>query len=410
MTNINDLTNHPSSGGTFGLERETLRVTAEGMMAHTPHPFPDDAHIVKDFCENQAEINTGVHDTAQGAIDELNEQSARLCAALHGRNERLWLYSNPPYIKSSDDIPVAIYEGDLQSKYDYRLYLAEKYGKYIMTLSGIHVNYSLPEKMLAEQFSSSSADGFTEYQNAAYLRLAQGMTEYGFLINLLLSASPICDGSYFDPGRIGETVMTDYASLRCGKEGYWNDFTPILRYDNISAYTQSIRRYLDNNVLAGVSELYYPVRLKPKGDNLLENLERNGVNHIELRNIDVNPFSESGIDARDLEFIELLCLWVYHTYSDALSEDDQIRAIANFKAAALYDIDSATITTAQRQEMSVREAGLHNLNEIATFFAGDQKAVELLRYQQNKILSPGARYAERVVKDYSDRYLDFQII
>ena len=75
---MNNATHIPSSSGTFGLERETLRVTSDGRMAHTPHPFPDDAHIVKDFCENQAEINTGVHAAAQGAVDELLEQGERL--------------------------------------------------------------------------------------------------------------------------------------------------------------------------------------------------------------------------------------------------------------------------------------------------------------------------------------------
>ena len=99
-------------GGTFGLERETLRVTAESGMAQSLHPFPDDEHIVKDFCENQAEINTGVHNTAQGAIDELSYHSNRLSVEISKRGEKLWLYSNPPIIKSEDDIPVAVYEGD----------------------------------------------------------------------------------------------------------------------------------------------------------------------------------------------------------------------------------------------------------------------------------------------------------
>ena len=148
MTKLFNTTNVRLLSGTFGLERETLRVTAEGSMARSPHPFPDDTHIVKDFCENQAEINTGVHDTAQGAIDELSKHSKRLTEELDKRGERLWLYSNPPAIKSPDDIPVAVYEGDRQGKHHYRLYLAEKYGKYKVTLSGIHVNYSLSEEML----------------------------------------------------------------------------------------------------------------------------------------------------------------------------------------------------------------------------------------------------------------------
>ena len=58
--------------GKFGLEREALRVTADKRMAQTPHPFPPDhPRIVRDFCENQTEINTGVHLTAAAAVAEL---------------------------------------------------------------------------------------------------------------------------------------------------------------------------------------------------------------------------------------------------------------------------------------------------------------------------------------------------
>ena len=392
-------------GGTFGLERETLRVTSEGYLSHTLHPFEGDAHIVKDFCENQAEINTGVYDTAEGVLRELRKHSDRLKKEIKKHREILWLYSNPPYILNEDDIPVALYEGEQRSKHSYRLYLAEKYGKYKMTLSGIHVNYSLSEKLLTDTFVRSGYSDHTEYKNASYLRLAEGMTEYGWILNLLLSASPICDGSFFDPRRTGETVITDYASLRCGMNGYWNDFTPILRYDSILAYAESIRQYLDSGALAGVGELYYPIRLKPKGANRLNNLVQNGINHIELRNIDVNPFSETGMDVRDLEFIELLCLWIFTAYRDQLTEADQLRAVGNFKTAALFDIDSAFLLTSNGQRVSVKEAGLRVLDRMADFYRGNGNAVEILRYQQNKLNTPGERYAERVVETFGDKYV-----
>ena len=65
--------------GNFGLEREALRVTGEGRMALTPHPFPPDhPRIVRDFCENQTEINTGVHPTAEAAVAELKEIDATI--------------------------------------------------------------------------------------------------------------------------------------------------------------------------------------------------------------------------------------------------------------------------------------------------------------------------------------------
>ena len=89
--------------GEFGLERETLRVTGDGHMAHTPHPFPNDPNIVKDFCENQTEINTGVHTSAEAVIVELATHTQRLNNILKERRERLWLYSNPPRIKNADE-------------------------------------------------------------------------------------------------------------------------------------------------------------------------------------------------------------------------------------------------------------------------------------------------------------------
>ncbi|MEE3333868.1 MAG: hypothetical protein VZR54_06270 [Ruminococcus sp.] len=391
--------------GTFGLERETLRVTSDGYMAQTPHPFPDDEHIVKDFCENQAEINTGVHNTAQGAINELKKHSERLKEKIKKRGESLWMYSNPPHIKNENDIPVAVYEGDQKSKHSYRKYLAEKYGKYKMTLSGIHVNYSLSEELLKTAFSKSDYSDYTEFKNSAYLRLAQGLTEYGWIINLLLSASPVCDGSYLNPKQIRETVITEYASVRCGKEGYWNDFTPVLSYDSILSYADSIQKYIDNGSLAGVGELYYPIRLKPKGVNRLNNLVQNGVNHIELRNIDINPFAEEGIDVRDLEFLELLMLWIFCTYEKNLSETDQIHAVEIFKNSALYDIDNTTIPADNKIE-SLRTAGLRILSEMREFF-GDSS---VLQYQFQKLTEQDARYADKVRANLKDNYINKVII
>ena len=257
-----------------------------------------------------------------------------------------------------------------------------------MTLSGIHVNYSLSEEMLQYSFPHSSHGDFVKFKNHAYLWLAQGLLEYGWLINLLFSASPVCDGSYFSPGRLGETVITNYASVRCGKEGYWNTFTPILFYDDILEYAGSIQRYLNSGTLAGVGELYYPIRLKPKGANRLNNLVQNGVNHIELRNIDLNPFAESGLDVRDLQFIELLCLWIYANYKDNLSYNDQLRVVENLKNAALYDIDSTMINGKE----TLREAGLRVLGEIKAFYG----ETELITYQIQKLTEPGKRYAKRV--------------
>ena len=57
--------------GNFGLERENLRVTPEGFLAHTPNPFGGHGHIVRDFSEIQCEINTGISGSPEACVAEL---------------------------------------------------------------------------------------------------------------------------------------------------------------------------------------------------------------------------------------------------------------------------------------------------------------------------------------------------
>ena len=92
--------------GHFGLEKESLRVTEDGRMAHTPDPFLGHPNITKDFCENQTEINTPVADSAEEARNmlwDLHAEIERTLAAMEPR-EYLWPFSNPPYIKGEEDM------------------------------------------------------------------------------------------------------------------------------------------------------------------------------------------------------------------------------------------------------------------------------------------------------------------
>ena len=106
--------------GKFGLEREALRVTADRRMAQTPHPFPPDhPRIVRDFCENQTEINTGVHLTAAAAVAELMAINQMLIRHVARNGEYLWTNSNPPPIADEDEIVPARFTGPLSGKSAY---------------------------------------------------------------------------------------------------------------------------------------------------------------------------------------------------------------------------------------------------------------------------------------------------
>ena len=141
--------------GQFGLEKESLRVDQEGFLAHTPHPFDDIKQIDRDFCENQIEIITGVHDSVNGVYEELkslHHLAIKRLYYLESGKEYIWNCSNPPYVKNDEDIPIAKFHGPLKDKELYREYLSQKYGKKKMLYSGIHLIFLLQKNIWNRHF------------------------------------------------------------------------------------------------------------------------------------------------------------------------------------------------------------------------------------------------------------------
>lgn len=394
--------------GNFGLEKESLRIKKDGTLSHSPHPFANDAHIVKDFCENQTEINTSVHTSAKEAIKELEFYNKRIYKKLESLTEReyLWPFSNPPYILNESDIPVAVFEGVEMSKTAYRDYLSAKYGRYKMTFSGIHVNYSFSEELLRADFKYQKETVYQDYKNRFYLELAQKLVIYGWLLVAVTSASPILDSSFVEKGVYNRDVFTGMASVRCGEMGYWNTFAPILDYHDISSYARSIQKYVDMGLLKAASELYYPIRLKPAGENNLESLCVNGVNHIELRMFDLNPLVSAGVEEKDVIFAQLLMVWLAAMPNQPFREKDQIQAVQNFKNAAHYDLKTVHILAPDGKIYSVAQAALQIIDMMKEFYQEHELDVdEILQFEYEKFTDADNRYAWKVRKQFADGYV-----
>ena len=344
----NSYINRLAQNAEFGIERESLRVTADGKLAQTEHPFVGNPHIDRDFCENQVEIIGDVYCDPSGLNRQLVSLLDKVDAELVKNNERLWAFSNPPHFDSEDEIPVARFHGAQRGKSEYRHYLAEKYGKKKMLFSGIHLNLSFTDQLLKTAFLYGNYPDFTEFKNSFYLRLSKRLTQYAWLAVYLTAASPVADASLGIDSNV-------YSSIRCSEHGYWNDFTPILDYSSLKSYVRSIARYIVNGDLKAASELYYPVRLKPRGANSLETLLQNGVNHLELRVLDVNPLTRTGIFTEDIRFMHLLLLWLSSLPDFDFDEGKQIQAIADVKAAAVFG------------NAEIKNRAVKTLEEIKTF-------------------------------------------
>ena len=394
--------------GNFGLEKESLRIDEEGFLSHTSHPFRNDAHIVRDFCENQTEINTSVTKSAAEAVQALVQHDRQIQKTLKRlpKREYLWPFSNPPYIRNEEDIPVARFFGEQADKTAYREYLADRYGRYKMTFSGIHVNYSFDETLLREDFALSDETDFTEYKNQLYVVLAEKAAAYGWLLVAVTAASTLMDSSFVEKGKFDTDTFNGMASTRCSELGYWNYFAPLFDYTNIRAYADSIQRYVDDGLLRFPTELYYPVRLKPRGQNNLNTLREHGVDHIELRMFDLNPLVPSGIEERDLTFAQLFLVWLASTPREELSTKAQVQAVQNFKNAAHYDLKTVKIVPPDGEVTSVANAALKVLDRMEEFYRDFPDSVrEVLDFEREKFIDGDNRYAWKIRRAYDGGFV-----
>jgi len=394
--------------GNFGLEKESLRITPEGNLAHSRHPFPGDSHIVRDFCENQTEINTSVFSTPQEAVGALYELTAKIEQGLVKlpEPELLWPFSNPPFIVNEVDIPVAQFEGEDAQKTSYRYYLSDRYGRYLMTFCGIHVNFSFAEELLNEDFAISGEKDFTEYKNKLYLYLAEGAATYGWILTAVTAASPLLDSSYIEKGHFGGTEFNGMASSRCSELGYWNQFSPVLNYDSVQAYADSIQAYVNEGWISAPSELYYPVRLKPSGKNDLKKLRKEGIDHIELRMFDLNPLENSGLDVRDVQFAHLLLIYLACTEHPPFTKKDQVQAVQNFKNASRYDLKTVKITLPNGEVYPVVDAAIKLIALMREFYRNySDNILRVLDFEEQKFIFPEKRYAWIIRKQYAEGFV-----
>ncbi len=397
--------------GEFGLEKECLRIDQNGYLSHTPHPFGNDPKRDRDFCENQLEMITGVHDSVAGVLAELSDlhcHTQEELKMLPTGLEYLWRFSNPPFVKGEDDICIARFDGEAVKKQQYREYLAEKYGKKKMLFCGIHFNFSFPEALLRADFQHHAESDFRRYKDELYLELAGKVLKTSWLLVYLTAASPVFDGSYLQIEKLHETYRSRFGSARCSEVGYWNQFQPVLDYRSLAQYIDSISQYVKDGQLRSASELYYPVRLKPRGINSLELLEERGVNHIELRMFDLNPLVPVGIDERDLTFVFYLLLHLAAEPYDGVSVSDQVIAIRNMKSAALLDEEAIKIEVEWGRILNIREAVTEFLDQMEAALLDcipASKLKPIISYQRQKALDPALRYARVVERLYGNDYV-----
>jgi glutamate--cysteine ligase len=361
------------SQGLRGIERETLRVDKQGRLARTPHPIRlgsalTHPQITTDYAEALLEfITPAEHDIAL-TLHRLDAIHRYAYSKLG--DEMLWSESMPCELPSEDEIEIAWYgKSNLgMLKHVYRRGLALRYGKAMQCIAGIHYNYSLPEKLwqllaVNEGVLEERRSALRDFQSESYIAMIRNFRRYSWLLMYLFGASPALDKGFLRSGDHGlETLSPDTlylpfaTSLRMSDLGYQNDAQSGLRphENSLESYVTSLmdavnRPYepyaaigtkkdgewiqLSTNVLQIENEYYSTIRPKRvirTGERPVQALCNRGVQYIEVRCMDVDPFEPVGISLETGRFLDAFLLFCALEESAPISAmEGQVHA-ANF--------------------------------------------------------------------------------
>ncbi|MFV0555914.1 MAG: bifunctional glutamate--cysteine ligase GshA/glutathione synthetase GshB [Lactovum sp.] len=307
----------------MALESESLRIE-NGLLSEKDHPAvfePKISHpyITTDFSESQLEWISPVSTKPQ-LLQDFLKTLYDLTALELDENEYLFPYSLPVKLEEEKIRLANFKSGKVQaeSANRYRAYLSQRYGKKKQTLSGIHFNLSLSQK-IREDFEKKGIKS-----NDLYLKIARNYQRYQFLTVALLGASPIADPSFLDED-IGE-----WLSIRNSHLGYRNLQELDLDYSTTEAFITSLEQLIEKKVIYDEREIYESVRLKTQSKHLLEDLKKDKIKYIEIRNIDINPYEKGGISVSQIEFLRaLIC---YCLIKEEETEISRGRRLSDFIA------------------------------------------------------------------------------
>ncbi|MDS1140300.1 glutamate--cysteine ligase [Pusillimonas sp. SM2304] len=329
-----------------GIEKEGLRVDAQGRLATTPHPEAlgsalTNPRITTDYSEALLELITGTHDSTESLIQEL-EQTHRY-VALQLQDELVWNQSMPATLPPEADIPIAWY-GDSNTgmlKHVYRRGLAERYGKAMQCIAGVHYNFSVPEQLW--ELLDIGGDSPEQRRSRGYLAQIRNFTRYSWLLMYLFGASPAISRGFLPSAEPSlqvfdaDTLYLPYAtSLRMSDLGYksnqaqaelqlcYNDLetfltrmhtavtTPWPEYEAIGTHRNGEWIQLNTNIIQIENEYYSNIRPKRatgRGERPSAALAERGVQYIEVRCLDIDPASPIGISAETSRFMDAFLLF-----------------------------------------------------------------------------------------------------
>ena len=441
-----------------GIEKESLRVKPDGTLADTPHPAGlgsplTHPGITTDFSESQLELITGVHAGVDACLEELTE--IHQVVYRHIGDEVLWCASMPCRLPADDAIPIARYGSSNvgRAKTVYRRGLSYRYGRRMQTISGIHYNFSLPEAAWPMLQQADERGGAAQdYQNEAYFALIRNFRRRSWLLLYLFGASPAVCATFvagrahrLQELRAGTLYLPGSTSLRMGPLGYQSDVQASLAvsYNSLESYARSLNgaltepyppyaaigvrdgadyRQLATSLLQIENEFYGTIRPKRRilpGERSLRALGERGVEYVEVRCMDLDPFCPVGITAATFRFLDAFLLHCVLSDSPADTPEEIATISRNQHRVAERGRDPNIRLTRHGEEVTPAEWGGELLRECEPIAAALDKAHHSTAYRdalsaagvalRDPSATPSARVLREMAQTYDKSYYRFAL-
>ncbi|HET7031655.1 MAG TPA: glutamate--cysteine ligase [Casimicrobiaceae bacterium] len=422
-----------------GIEKESLRVRPDGSLATTPHPAAlgsalTHPNVTTDFSESQLELITGVNTSAEACIAELTAIHQAVYRALG--DELLWCASMPCRLPDEAAIPIGRYGSSNvgRAKSVYRTGLTHRYGKRMQMISGIHYNFSMPDRR----------------SNDEYFGLIRNFRRNSWLLLYLFGASPAVCAS-FVAGRRHElqplsddTLFLPYAtSLRMGRLGYQSDAQSSLAvsYNCLESYAASLQEamtrpyapyeaigirsgddyhQLGTSLLQIENEFYGTIRPKRvirPGERPLHALRERGVEYVEVRLMDLDPFEPVAIKESTCRMLDVFLIHCLLRDSPPDTPEELAAIIGNKQRVAARGREPGLRLVCGRDEISLVEWGERVLAECEPIAAaldaakGTQAHRDALALARARLAdpasTPSARVLQAIEREHGKSYVHF---
>ncbi len=344
----------------IGIEKESLVFDQElKPVAFDAKNFSEGLEL--DFADHQIELVTMPYHDVESVYSELK----RLVDDKIFENKYVWPLSIPKQKQENITIKGTRTEAERQ----YRKLLQERYGNEKMLMSGIHLNFSNCDVDCTGK--PICCDDPEKY----HFELFKKIYTYGPLLMQFTSFSPYLNQQKAGLEKIGKNYgQKNSISIRNSLNyGFSNEQHLNLNYDTYQEYYRSIEIEQSKGNLDSLKELYSKLRFKKS--------------YIELRFVDLNPYSKQGIEQ---DVLYLITETMRYLAEKELIEFNNRENIVNFDKVAMNGLDKTQYLKIDGKELTLAEHTSKLINNILsenTLEPEARKQIEklLYNYQNNKL-------------------------